>query len=117
MPLCDHLLHSPAGRALQMNRGAGEASGDYLFFLHADSLPGVSAARLAAYLERRPLWGFCRVRLSGIAWSLRVISRFINWRSRLTASRQPATRCSLSARSCLRRFGGFDEIPLMEDVA
>ena len=115
-PLCDHLLHSPAGRALQMNRGAREASGDYLFFLHADSVPGVSAARLAAYLERKPLWGFCRVQLSGDSWSLRVISRFINWRSQLTRV-ATGDQMQFMSRKCLRRFGGFDEIPLMEDVA
>src|SRR5262245_23100484 len=30
------LLHSPPGRARQMNLGAGHATGDILLFLHAD---------------------------------------------------------------------------------
>ena len=33
------LLHSEKGRAKQMNRGAREALGDILYFLHADSFP------------------------------------------------------------------------------
>ncbi len=31
------LVHADKGRALQMNAGAGEATGEYLLFLHADS--------------------------------------------------------------------------------
>ncbi len=35
------LLHSPRGRAAQMNTGASKASGDCLIFCHADTLlPG-----------------------------------------------------------------------------
>ena len=33
------VLTSPKGRAVQMNAGAREASGDILYFLHADSIP------------------------------------------------------------------------------
>ena len=76
----------------------------------------MSAARLATYLERKPLWGFCRVQLSGDSWSLRVISRFINWRSQLTRV-ATGDQMQFMSRKCLHRFGGFDEIPLMEDVA
>lgn len=115
-PLCDRLLHSAPGRALQMNRGAHEAAGDYLLFLHADSLPSVDAAKLEAYFGRKPLWGFCRVQLSGDALAFRVISRFINWRSRLTRV-ATGDQMQFMSRKCLQRHGGFDDIPLMEDVA
>lgn len=33
------LMHSPAGRARQMNAGAGLARSPHLFFIHADSIP------------------------------------------------------------------------------
>lgn len=33
------IIHSPKGRAVQMNTGAAAASGDLLYFLHADSCP------------------------------------------------------------------------------
>ncbi len=115
-PLCDSLLHSVPGRALQMNRGAGEAAGDYLFFLHADSFPCVDAAQLADYLEHSPLWGFCRVRLDGERLAFRVISFFINWRSRLTRV-ATGDQMQFFSRECLQRYGVFDPIPLMEDVA
>ena len=38
-----HWLKSPVGRASQMNSGAAAASGDYLWFLHADSRFGKEA--------------------------------------------------------------------------
>ncbi len=40
-------IRAPKGRALQMNAGAREATGDWLLFLHADTvLPGDAIQRL-----------------------------------------------------------------------
>ncbi|WP_188109527.1 TIGR04283 family arsenosugar biosynthesis glycosyltransferase [Pseudohalioglobus sediminis] len=115
-PHCDRLLHSPAGRARQMNCGAREARGRYLFFLHVDSCPGVEAPRLAAYLASAPLWGFSRVQLSGERHAFRVISAFINWRSRLTGI-GTGDQMLFIRRDALHGAVCFDDIPLMEDVA
>ena len=116
MPACDHLLVAPADRAAQMNLGARSARGDYLFFLHADSLPGLSAAGLEGLLAEAPDWGFCRVRLSGEALAHRVIAWFMNWRSRLTRVATGDQMLFLQ-RKLFEETGGFDDIPLMEDVA
>ena len=84
LPLCSTLLTSSRGRARQMNLGASVAAGDYIFFLHADSLPTVDAAGLSAALCNEPQWGFCLARLSGGRPVFRVIERAMNIRSRLT---------------------------------
>lgn len=43
------------GRARQLNRGGGEATGRYLWFLHADSLPdGTAFPKLYQNIERYP---------------------------------------------------------------
>jgi hypothetical protein len=99
-----------------MNMGGGVASSEYLFFLHADSLPGMSAGELDACLARRPRWGFCRVRLSGERISFRVIEWFMNQRSRLTCIATGDQMLFLQ-KSLFEKTGGFDDIPLMEDVA
>ena len=78
------VLSSPPGRAVQMNRGAAAATGEYVFFLHADSVPTVCAGSLAHYLATAPQWGFCCIRLNGERFAFRVIEWFINQRSRLT---------------------------------
>ena len=116
LPLCTRLLIGEPGRAAQMNLGGRSCSADYLCFLHADSLPGVSAARLQSYLDKSPQWGFCRVRLSGRRPVFRVIEWFMNLRSRLTAVATGDQMLYLH-RSLFEHSGGFDSIPLMEDVA
>ncbi len=116
LPLCDQLLIGAPGRAVQMNLGGSVALGDYLFFLHADTRPGLDAAGLEALLADRPAWGFCRVRLSGSGLRFRVIEWFMNRRSRLT---RVATGDQLLfvSRELYGATGGFEAIPLMEDVA
>lgn len=115
-PLCDTLLESAPGRARQMNVGSRQASGQYLFFLHADSVPQLDEARLQLYLVAKPSWGFCRLRLEGDEIAFRTISYFINLRSRLTRV-ATGDQMLFIEKEFLQRAGGFDEIPLMEDVA
>ena len=79
-------------------------------------MPQVSSDRLQAYLATRPLWGFCRVRLDGTSAVFRVIEWFMNWRSRLTAVATGDQMLFLQ-RAVFEQTGGFDPIPLMEDVA
>ncbi|MFK7975801.1 MAG: TIGR04283 family arsenosugar biosynthesis glycosyltransferase [Halioglobus sp.] len=116
MPLCDKLLESTAGRAQQMNLGAQVASGDYLFFLHADTRLGPDASALKSLMLAQPVWGFCRVQLSGSSWAFRVIEWFMNTRSRGT---QVATgdQMIFVHRDAFDELGGYDNIELMEDVA
>lgn len=116
LPLCTRLLRGEPGRALQMNLGAVATETDYLCFLHADSRPGVTAAQLQARLASGPPWGFCRVRLSSPDRVYRVIEWFMNLRSRLTAVATGDQMLFLQ-RAVFERTGGFDDIPLMEDVA
>ncbi len=116
LPLCTRLLIGVPGRAAQMNLGGLACSADYLCFLHADSLPGVSAGRLQGYLASAPMWGFCRLRLTGERPVFRLIEWFINLRSRLTAV-ATGDQMLFLRRTEFERTGGFDNIPLMEDVA
>ena len=116
MPLCDQLLIAEPGRAGQMNLGGRAATAEYVLFLHADSRPGISAAHLSACLAQRPQWGFCRVRLSGKRRLFRVIEWCMNQRSRLT-SVATGDQMLFLRRPLFEQTGGFDTIPLMEDVA
>ncbi|HYD56910.1 MAG TPA: TIGR04283 family arsenosugar biosynthesis glycosyltransferase [Burkholderiales bacterium] len=111
--LCDRVLHSPRGRALQMNAGARAASGDALLFLHADTrLPADGVEQAGRALERHA-WGRFDVEIEGAHPLLRVVAFAMNLRSRLTgiATGDQAIFVRRAA------FGGFPEIPLMEDIA
>jgi rSAM/selenodomain-associated transferase 2 len=112
-PACDRLLVTPRGRALQMNSGALVASGDALLFLHADTrLPERADALIFAALEHAT-WGRFDVRIASRHPLLMLVAWGMNLRSRLTgiATGDQAMFVRRDA------FGGFPEMPLMEDVA
>ncbi|MEZ5572412.1 MAG: TIGR04283 family arsenosugar biosynthesis glycosyltransferase [Halioglobus sp.] len=116
LPLCDQLLLCEPGRARQMNLGGRVASRPYLFFLHADSRPGISSSALDNCLSQHPLWGFCRVRLSGQDRMFRIIEWCMNQRSRLTHI-ATGDQMLFMCKELFDRTAGFDDLPLMEDVA
>lgn len=112
----DQVLHAPSGRARQMNAGAAAASGEYLWFLHADTRVGAPAVqRLLQVLDSAPLWGRFDVRLSGRALALRVIGSMISLRSRFTGI-ATGDQGIFVQRSVFNRMGGYADLPLMEDI-
>ena len=115
LPLCSSLLTGPTGRAAQMNLGADVASGHYIFFLHADSLPSSNVAQLSTVLATTPRWGFFRARLSGEHWIFRVIENAMNLRSRITRV-ATGDQTIFVHRELLADIGGYANIPLMEDI-
>jgi rSAM/selenodomain-associated transferase 2 len=109
------VISSDPGRAVQMNAGAAAATGDYLFFLHADTRPSINATQLQCELQTQPEWGFFRVRLSGSQWMFRVIERAMNLRSTLS-SVATGDQMLFITKALFERSGGYRDIPLMEDV-
>jgi rSAM/selenodomain-associated transferase 2 len=116
--LADHVLESPRGRGPQMNRGAREASGDVLFFLHADTLvpPGFAAAIVAALATPGVVAGRFDVELDRPGWVYRLIGGAINVRSRLSRL-STGDHGLFVRRETFFALGGFPEVPLFEDLA
>lgn len=114
-PLCSRLIHSEPGRALQMNAGAAMACGRYIFFLHADSRPSITADELQRALDAKPQWGFFAVQLSGAHWMFRVVERAMNLRSGLTRV-ATGDQMIFVRNELFESCGGFAELPLMEDI-
>lgn len=114
----DLALTSARGRALQMNSGAARATGDILLFLHVDTVLPPSADKLIRQGLTRSgaSWGRFDVTIAGRHPLLRVISRAMNLRSRLTRI-ATGDQALFVTRSLFERLGGYPEIALMEDIA
>ena len=113
----DSVINSAPGRALQMNAGARQATGDVLWFLHADSQVSKVAAEqiLLALNNRNNYWGRFDIRLSGKHILLRIVEQLMNLRSRLTGI-ATGDQGVFVRRDCFEAIGGFSQIPLMEDI-
>lgn len=118
VPLADRVLQVDKGRARQMNAGASAASHEVLLFLHADTrLPAQADEMILQHMEDiRYVWGRFDVVLSGSRFPFRIIEWFMNRRSRLT-SIATGDQAIFVRRNTFEAVGGFDEIPLMEDIA
>ena len=112
------VIPSERGRARQMNRGAREASGDVLLFLHADTrLPSTAFSDIAGAMgDPRYVGGHFDVELDGKHWLLPLVGRLISYRSRLSKV-ATGDQAQFARRAVFQRMGGFADIPLMEDIA
>jgi len=112
----DLVVTTSRGRALQMNAGAHHASGKTLLFLHVDTLLPESTDELVYSLVSGDMqWGRFDVELSGQRPVFRIISFFINLRSRLGGI-ATGDQAIFVQRSLFTSIGGFPDIPLMEDI-
>ena len=112
------LVHAPRGRALQMNAGAQQATGEVLLFLHADTqLPPHADSLIEQALAAGPqVWGRFDVRIDGRPKLLRVIAACMNLRSRWTGI-ATGDQAMFMTRAAFDAVGGFAAQPLMEDIA
>jgi rSAM/selenodomain-associated transferase 2 len=117
-------ISSPRGRAAQMNAGAAVARGEVLLFLHADTrLPGGAvSAVLGALRDPAAVGGAFRVRLAAspgagmcVRATLGITGRMIGARAAVSES-YSGDQAIFARAGAFRAFGGYPEIPLMEDV-
>lgn len=110
------VIKSAKGRAWQMNAGAAQTTADILLFLHADTqLPKNALSEIKSNLIINFCWGRFDVRIAGKPLMLVVVSRMMNWRSRLTGI-ATGDQAMFMTRDAFHRIGGFPEQALMEDI-
>ncbi len=110
------VLHSPPGRARQMNAGAEVAEGRFLLFLHADTrLPEGFDGHVRQILTGSGVAaGAFQLQIDAPSARLRLIEKAANWRSRYL--QMPYGDQAIFLRKELfRETGGFPDLPIMED--
>lgn len=110
------VVFCPAGRGVQCNTGAADASGDILLFLHADTLLPVNAwvVLTKAFQDPSVETGKFRLVFDDPHPVLRLYESFSHFDSIFTSF---GDQCITVRRSFFHRVGGFPAWPLFEDVA
>jgi len=109
------LIRTPPGRARQMNAGAGTASGEWLFFVHADSILPSQWLDTFERLPHEMSGGWFRFALDDPAWQARVIERGVQLRVRVFGLPY-GDQGLFVRRPVFEQMNGYRELALMEDV-
>ncbi len=113
------VIRSAAGRGAQLAAGADVANGDWLLFLHADTRPGsgwADAVRdFVATTGADDRAAVFRYALDDEAPAARRLEAVVRWRCRLLGLPY-GDQGLLIGRDFYQSLGGFDPVPLMEDV-
>ncbi len=113
------VLEAPRGRGIQLREGATAAGGDWLLFLHADTvLSGTWAGVVTTFMDdprNRDRAGHFQFALDDGARAARRVEWAVAWRCRLFALPY-GDQGLLISRPLYESLGGFSRMPLMEDV-
>jgi rSAM/selenodomain-associated transferase 2 len=109
------VIAAPRGRGVQLDRGAREAGGDWLVFLHADTRLEHGWDRALSALEPDVLGGAFRLAVDSPRRAYRVIEAGVALRCRLL--KLPfGDQAIFVRRQAYGMVGGFPPFPVMEDV-
>jgi rSAM/selenodomain-associated transferase 2 len=110
-------LTSAPGRGAQLRKGAAAAAGDWLLFLHADTvLDRDWDAAAEQHMGKAPeAAGYFRFRLNSPAWQARMIEAGVRLRVRMLALPY-GDQALLIRRDVYGHAGGYRPLPLLEDL-
>lgn len=101
------IISSKKGRAKQMNLGAKQATGNILYFLHADSIPPKNFDQLLINeVQKANLAGCFRMQFDNNHWWLRLASWLTQFRWRACRG---GDQSQFITKDLFNQIGGFDE--------
>jgi len=111
------VITGSAGRALQMNVGADEATGNILLFLHADSRIEPESYRKMQQCMQNPKWigGAFTLCIESGKWSLKLIALLANIRSKYFGLAY-GDQGFFVRKEVFKDMNGFSPLPICEDL-
>ena len=113
------VLHAEMGRGRQLRKGGEETTGKILLFLHADSWLSEQATEelkaLVADGENQPVFGCFRQRIDDNRQRFRILESGNAFRAAILQLPY-GDQAIFVDRKTYEKVGGFDDVPLMEDV-
>ena len=110
------IFQTEKGRSTQLNRGAKEAKGDILLFLHADTtLPVNAVEAVEDVINKGYIGGRFKVKLDEKGLIYRFIERGINTRDRFTGG-STGDQALFVKKEIFNEIKGFKQIPICEDL-
>ena len=110
------IVNSQKGRGRQLNNGAKHASGDILWFLHADTIPHIDSVNLIKKVmqDRNIVGGGFEYNFASASKALQLISWFSN-RKNIFLKRIYGDMGIFVRHNIFRQINGFPKSYLMED--
>jgi rSAM/selenodomain-associated transferase 2 len=111
------VISSPCGRGVQLAAGAAEARGAWLLFVHADTVLSRGwRAAAERHMASEPAGAACfRFALDAAEWQARAVEAGVAARVRLLGLPY-GDQGLLVSRAHYEAVGGYQPLPLMEDV-
>jgi len=107
---------SKPGRAFQKNLGAKQARSDYLVFLHVDSFISLNSfPSIKNAIDQGAAGGCLTMRIDDKGFMFRVYEWTVNFRAKNFGVIDGDLGMFVK-RSIFEKVGGFDELPIMEDL-
>ena len=105
------------GRGIQLRRGAMKATGEWILFIHSDTIlpPGWAIAFLK-HIKNQENAGYCKLSFDDPSLIAKVISFGANLRSSIFKLPY-GDQGLLISKKLYNEIGGYPDLPLMEDVA
>jgi hypothetical protein len=110
-------IKTPKGRGCQMRAGALSAKGQWLLFIHADTVLSSNwIAIMGAHINTQSKAGYCKLAFDQDGFAPRIVAGLANLRSRIFGLPY-GDQTLLISKELYQQTGGYPDIPLMEDVA
>ncbi len=111
------IVQSPQGKATQMNAGSDQASGELLWFLHADSMVELNGFQemVQSVRQNGNVGGAFALKIDSKKKSLKLISRAATLRSKYFGLAYGDQGIFIRA-DIFKKIGGYAALPICEDL-